>query len=206
MQLARILGDTTPDGIRPGDAEWKVLRFEVLKRDKFRCTYCGAVGSSIWDDMSEGAVLHVDHIWPLALGGENHMGNLTTACEPCNIGKGATPLEAAPIVTATWLDNQLEYGPGQMCGELVIHRVEYEEWKGKVLHFLYFEDCHRRLILNKTNLKWLRRHCGRKKTTSILPGWGYHKRVAVTLYTRVTEWGMGIGLRVFKPEFGDEGY
>jgi hypothetical protein len=57
------------------------VRFEVLKRDGFRCVYCGAMGSE--------AELRVDHVHPVAHGGGNEMANLATACHPCNAGKAA---------------------------------------------------------------------------------------------------------------------
>jgi hypothetical protein len=60
----------------------RTLRFEVLRRDGFRCTYCGR-------SMSE-VVLHVDHVQPWSLGGPNTLENLRTACVDCNLGKGAT--------------------------------------------------------------------------------------------------------------------
>ena len=66
----------------------KKLRFEVFKRDGFVCQYCGSVPPN--------ALLQVDHIAPVALGGENHIDNLITSCQPCNIGKGATSLSSIP--------------------------------------------------------------------------------------------------------------
>lgn len=57
------------------------LRFEVLKRDKFACRYCGA--------KAPDAVLHVDHIQPRSKGGTNDLMNLVTACKDCNSGKRA---------------------------------------------------------------------------------------------------------------------
>lgn len=66
----------------------KKLRFEVFKRDGFVCQYCGATPPRV--------VLHVDHIHPVSKGGGNHIDNLITACEPCNIGKSATPLSVVP--------------------------------------------------------------------------------------------------------------
>lgn len=56
------------------------LRWKVLARDGFRCRYCGAMGGD--------AVLVVDHVHPVVLGGRNNIDNLITACEPCNQGKG----------------------------------------------------------------------------------------------------------------------
>ena len=66
----------------------KKTRFEVFKRDGFICAYCGAHPPSV--------VLHVDHIHPVALGGNNNMDNLITSCEPCNLGKSAKPLTEIP--------------------------------------------------------------------------------------------------------------
>lgn len=62
----------------------KSLRFEVFKRDSFTCQYCGGQAPDV--------VLHVDHINPVAGGGENDIFNLITSCEACNLGKGARPL------------------------------------------------------------------------------------------------------------------
>lgn len=57
----------------------KRVRFEVFKRDRFSCQYCGA--------SAPDAVLHVDHIEPVSKGGSNDMMNLITSCDSCNLGK-----------------------------------------------------------------------------------------------------------------------
>lgn len=62
-------------------------RFEVFKRDRFKCVYCGAATPSV--------VLEVDHVIPIAEGGSNDISNLVTACKPCNQGKGARPLASS---------------------------------------------------------------------------------------------------------------
>ncbi len=54
-------------------------RFEVFKRDSFKCQYCGASAPDV--------LLEVDHINPVANGGTNDILNLVTACEGCNGGK-----------------------------------------------------------------------------------------------------------------------
>lgn len=64
------------------------MRFEVFKRDGFCCLYCGS--------HPPDALLHVDHIVPVAGGGGNDMDNLATACDRCNFGKGARLLSATP--------------------------------------------------------------------------------------------------------------
>lgn len=66
----------------------KKTRFDVFKRDSFTCQYCGA--------HPPGTILHVDHINPVAEGGGNDIDNLITACEPCNLGKGARELSEIP--------------------------------------------------------------------------------------------------------------
>lgn len=62
----------------------KKLRFEVLKRDKFTCQYCGQKAPDV--------ILHVDHIQAVANGGSSNIINLVTACSDCNGGKSARPL------------------------------------------------------------------------------------------------------------------
>lgn len=58
------------------------MRYEVLRRDNFRCKLCGATAK-------DGVKLHVDHIKPVSRGGKTEMSNLRTLCERCNLGKGA---------------------------------------------------------------------------------------------------------------------
>lgn len=62
----------------------KKTRFEVFKRDKFTCQYCGR--------MAPDVILEVDHIKPVAEGGNNGMMNLITSCRDCNRGKGKRKL------------------------------------------------------------------------------------------------------------------
>ena len=57
----------------------KRTRFEVFKRDSFRCQYCGR--------SSPDVILEVDHVVPVAEGGDNSLLNLITACRDCNRGK-----------------------------------------------------------------------------------------------------------------------
>lgn len=62
----------------------KKLRFEIFKRDKFTCQYCG--------EMSPKVILEVDHINPVFNNGDNDVLNLITSCYSCNRGKGKRKL------------------------------------------------------------------------------------------------------------------
>ena len=57
------------------------LRYEILKRDGFKCVLCGC-------SAKDGAKLHVDHIIPISKGGKTVPSNLRTLCDQCNWGKG----------------------------------------------------------------------------------------------------------------------
>ena len=63
----------------------KKTRFEVFKRDRFTCLYCGT--------RAPDAILVVDHLRPVADGGDNSIQNLVTACQPCNAGKADRRLD-----------------------------------------------------------------------------------------------------------------
>lgn len=58
------------------------LRFEVLKRDNFKCVSCGRSPAT-----DAGVQLHIDHIVPFAKGGKTILTNLQTLCSGCNLGK-----------------------------------------------------------------------------------------------------------------------
>lgn len=56
------------------------LRFSILARDNFTCRYCGRSAPSV--------PLEVDHLVPVASGGNDEADNLVTSCWSCNRGKG----------------------------------------------------------------------------------------------------------------------
>ena len=58
------------------------LRYDILKRDHFRCQLCGR-------SASDGVELEVDHIIPISKGGKTVPDNLRTLCKDCNRGKSA---------------------------------------------------------------------------------------------------------------------
>lgn len=77
----------------------KRLRYEILRRDEFKCRYCMTA--------TPGIQLVVDHVMPKALGGTDDPSNLVTACEPCNSGKTSSAPDASLIASAN--DDQLRW-------------------------------------------------------------------------------------------------
>lgn len=63
--------------VRPG------LRFNVFRRDRFRCIACGRSPAIHLD-----CELHADHILAVVSGGKTTLENLQTLCRDCNLGKG----------------------------------------------------------------------------------------------------------------------
>jgi hypothetical protein len=63
-------------------------RFEIFKRDGFKCLYCGK--------SPPATILHVDHVLPVVEGGSNEPANLVTACQDCNLGKSDVLLSQKP--------------------------------------------------------------------------------------------------------------
>lgn len=74
----------TPEEIRRKERQKTAsFRDAVLKRDKYTCQHCGFKA-----DKDHLALLHVDHIKPIAKGGKTTMDNLQTLCASCNLKKG----------------------------------------------------------------------------------------------------------------------
>ncbi len=76
----------------------KKTRFEVFKRDHFKCQYCGKNAPDV--------ILEVDHIKPVSKGGTNGILNLITSCFDCNRGKGKRELKDKDLIDKTY--SQLE--------------------------------------------------------------------------------------------------
>jgi hypothetical protein len=62
----------------------KTIRFEVFKRDKFTCQYCGRKSPEV--------ILQIEHVVPKSNGGLDDPMNLVAACFDCNSGKSDRPL------------------------------------------------------------------------------------------------------------------
>lgn len=98
----------------------KKIRFEVFKRDKFTCQYCGR--------MAPDVVLEVDHIKPVAEGGNDGILNLITSCRDCNRGKGKVRLS----------DNQEVKKQQEQLKDLADKREQMEmliEWRNGLADF-----------------------------------------------------------------------
>lgn len=70
------------------------VRFEVFKRDSFKCQYCGRPAPDV--------ILRCDHLNPVKNGGDNNIANLITSCFDCNSGKGATRLDDNALIKKTY--------------------------------------------------------------------------------------------------------
>jgi len=68
----------------------KKTRFEVFKRDSFKCQYCGKSAPDV--------ILNCDHIKPISKGGNNGLMNLITACFDCNSGKSNRKLSDQSVI------------------------------------------------------------------------------------------------------------
>lgn len=87
-------------------------RWKIMKRDGFRCVYCGV--------SSEESMLVIDHVVPFAKGGDDSPDNFHTACEKCNAGKrdehlvatqkGLAVIEPWGMAERDWLHAMLAKG------------------------------------------------------------------------------------------------
>lgn len=93
----------------------KKIRFEVFKRDGFKCAYCGKTPPD--------CILELDHINAVSTGGEDDINNLVTACFDCNRGKKNIPLQKIP---PTLLDNL------ETLKEKEIQLKEYNDFLKKI--------------------------------------------------------------------------
>ena len=67
------------------------LRKLVIRRAKNRCEYCGL------SQVGQEATFHIDHIIPVAVGGQTAADNLALACVSCSLRKGAREQVIDPL-------------------------------------------------------------------------------------------------------------
>jgi len=82
-----------------------------LKRDKF--VRIIGVTAPIW-----GRGLHIDHVLPKTLGGDDHLRNKALACEFCNRAKSGHPVDSF-LRWINWVRNH---------GEVLIRMDSSEDW------------------------------------------------------------------------------
>jgi len=114
----------------------KKTRFEVFKRDKFTCQYCG--------DVAPNVVLHVDHIEPISRGGTDDILNLVTACSNCNGGKGPNRLSDDSVVKRQ--RKQMEISQERLEQLEMMHQwnkslMSAEERSIEIVQELFYNNC-----------------------------------------------------------------
>lgn len=83
-------------------------RLAIYLRDGCACVWCGAA-------VEDGARLTLDHIRPVALGGDNEASNLVTACHRCNSSRGKRSVPVFARAVAEYLNH------GVTADEIVRH-------------------------------------------------------------------------------------
>lgn len=78
--------------------DWFRTRAAVLDRDGWKCRHCGHPVHPRCNPRGCDRCAHVDHLIPLAFGGDNRPSNLVAACRRCNLGRGATGRDVVPKV------------------------------------------------------------------------------------------------------------
>ena len=73
-----------------GSPVYKERLAALLRRHNGKCYWCRK---------SYGETYHLDHVMPLAIGGEHDITNLVVSCPTCNLKKGVkTPMEWAGVL------------------------------------------------------------------------------------------------------------
>ena len=81
---------TGPDGrVHAGAIRWKAGKAGILRRDGYRCGYCGR---DLLESLDSLLTATIDHIVPRSIGGSRRCtSNQIAACMACNILKGNAP-------------------------------------------------------------------------------------------------------------------
>lgn len=86
---ARIRNAQTVESVNP---------FMVFKRDGWRCKLCGCKAPKRLRGTADDRAPELDHVVPLALGGEHSYANTQCLCRKCNQAKGATVAGQMPLL------------------------------------------------------------------------------------------------------------
>jgi 5-methylcytosine-specific restriction endonuclease McrA len=112
MDKPEISGVEYQQGTRAGYE----LREYLLEKWQRRCAYCG-----------KGNVpLQIEHIHPRSKGGTDRVGNLTLACEPCNIAKGANDIREFLKDKPEVLKRILAQAKGTLKDATAVNAVRWE--------------------------------------------------------------------------------
>lgn len=116
------------------------IRFEVLRRDRYRCVYCGT-------DASRDRI-EVDHVIPRSRGGTDRMDNLVAACQRCNGGKSDRP-------DPTTCASAMERAVTSICRRLrVSGNTDQRESIRKFVHLLPITDLYVAADIAKRRHRW----------------------------------------------------
>lgn len=102
----------------------KRLRFEILKRDEFRCVYCGATPKE--------QELQVDHVIPKVLGGQDTPENLATACEPCNSGKSSSSASEEMIAAIDLAVSARQAAQSRIADAVIVYAEELDAFEDEI--------------------------------------------------------------------------
>lgn len=134
----------------------KTVRFEIFKRDKFTCQYCGKSAPDV--------TLEIDHIVPVAKGGTNDIMNLITACRDCNRGKTDKQLD----------DNSTIMVQKRQLDELQERREQLElmlQWRQSLADIE--ADAIEKLFVDRT--KWGITDAGKEKIRRHIRSFGFNE-------------------------------
>ena len=155
----------------------KTIRFEVFKRDKFTCQYCGASAPDV--------ILEIDHIQPVSKGGTNELLNLVTSCRNCNRGKSNKELsdDSAVKVQKQQLDDMQDRRE-QMKMMLEWRRDMDDLIKDQV-------EAIDRMFDSDTD--YVMADWGKKQMSSLLRKFGFNEvyeacQISISKYYHHTEW------------------
>lgn len=109
----------------------KRIRYEVMRRDGHACRYCGA--------MAPDVKLTIDHVMPVALGGDDAPSNLVTACADCNSGKTSSAPDAALVADVAEADIRLAEAM-KRASEEIVAKADSESCREYVFVFKHMWD------------------------------------------------------------------
>lgn len=109
----------------------KRTRFEVFKRDRFTCQYCGRTPPAV--------ILHCDHVIPASKDGPDEIDNLVTSCEDCNLGKSNVSLTEVPDTVQRKMERTREKREQvEALNQLLKEEKEAEDKEIEELGLYYF--------------------------------------------------------------------